>query len=91
MQSQTQLLRNITFLKYELKHVLSNQTVMQDKLDQIEKYLEQNSFNKPAMEVDNVDFSDCPLPIDNIYDLQTFEDKISGDQSYKSRLVSFSN
>jgi len=61
---------------------------MFDKLDQMEKCLEQNSFNKPVMEVDSVDFSDCPLPIDNIYDLQTFEDKISGDQSYKNQMVS---
>lgn len=37
------------------------------------------------MEVDSVDFSDCPLPID---DLQTFEDRISGDHSYKNQLVS---
>jgi len=36
------------------------------------------------MEVDSVDFSDCPLPIDNIYDSQTFEDKISDDQSSNS-------
>ncbi|XP_029342129.1 uncharacterized protein LOC100573725 [Acyrthosiphon pisum] len=84
---RNQLLRNITFLKYELKQVLSNQTVMLDKLDQMEKCLEQNSFNKPVMEVNGVDFSDCPLPINNIYDLQTFEDKISGDQSYKNQLV----
>eukprot|EP00102_Acyrthosiphon_pisum_P019491 XP_016656701.1 PREDICTED: uncharacterized protein LOC107882615 [Acyrthosiphon pisum] len=87
LQSQNQQLRNITFLKYELKQVLSNQTVILHKLDQMEKYLEQNSFNKPVMEVNSVDFSDCPLPIDNTYDLQTFEDKISGDQSYKNQLI----
>lgn len=61
---------------------------MLDKLDQMEKCLEQNSFNKTMMEDNSVDFSDCPLPIDNIYDLQIFEDKISGDQSYKNQLVS---
>lgn len=55
----------------------------------MEKYFDQNSLSKNVMNIDNVvDFSDCPLPIDNIYDLQTFEDKISGDQNYKNQLVS---
>lgn len=45
-------------------------------------------MNKPLLEVDGIDFSDCPLPIDNMYALQTFEDKISGDHNYKNQLVS---
>ena len=61
---------------------------MLDQLVQMEKCLEQNSFNKPVMEANSVNISDFPLPVNNIIDLQTFEDKISGDQSYKNQLVS---
>ncbi|CAH1732122.1 unnamed protein product [Aphis gossypii] len=88
LQSQNHLLRHITFLKYELKQILNNQAIILDKFDQMEKYFDQNSLNNNVMNIDNaVDFSDCPLPIDNIYDLQTFEDKISGDQNYKNQLI----
>lgn len=46
LQSQNQLLRHITFLKYELKQALKNQAIMLDKLGQMEKYFDQNSSKK---------------------------------------------
>lgn len=36
----------------------------------------------------STDLSNCPLPINNIIDLTTLEDKISGDQDFKNQLVS---
>lgn len=33
------------------------------------------------------DLTDCPLPIDNIIDLNTLEDKISGDKCFRNKLV----
>jgi len=35
------------------------------------------------------DLADCPLSIDNIIDLNTLEDKISGDKCFRNKLVKF--
>ncbi|KAF0701826.1 DUF4806 domain-containing protein, partial [Aphis craccivora] len=33
------------------------------------------------------DLTGCPLPIDNIIDLNTLEDKISGDKCFRNKLI----
>jgi len=85
-----QILRNLTFLKYELKQVLSNQIIMMGRLETIENILEQNpgKFERKVQD-DGIDLTDCPLPINNSIDLTTLEDKISGDQDFKNQLVSY--
>lgn len=83
-----QILRNLTFLKYEIKQVLSNQAIIMQRLETTENMLEQNSAICDNKEQNNVDLTNCPLPIDNDIDLTTLEDKISGDRKFKDQLVS---
>jgi len=85
-----QILRNLTFLKYELKQVLSNQIIMMGRLETTENILEQSPgrFVRKVQD-DCMDLTDCPLPINNNIDLTTLEDKISGDQDFKNQLVSY--
>lgn len=85
-----QILRNLTFLKYELKQVLSNQIIMMGRLETTENILEQSPgrFERKVQD-DGMDLTDCPFPINNNIDLTTLEDKISGDQDFKNQLVSY--
>lgn len=78
----------MAFLKIELKQIQSSQLVILERLDSIQLQLE----DQPRVYDKNISINklnDCPLPIDNITDLQTFEDKIAGDGEFKTCLVIF--
>jgi len=57
------------------------------RLETTENILEQNPVRFDRQQK-SIDLSNCPLPINNIIDLTTLEDKISDDQDFKNQLVS---
>lgn len=87
-----EILKKLTFLKYEIKQVLSNQVLILQKIEATESILERLDSNSVGFdknkELNRLDFADCPLPIDNMVDLNTLDDKISGDHNFKNQLVS---
>jgi hypothetical protein len=78
----------MAFLKIELKQIQSNQLVILNHLESLQLQLEDQPWtsNKhfPVSQL-----NDCPLPIDNNTDLQTFEEKIAGDNEFRTCLVIF--
>jgi len=57
------------------------------RLETTENILEQNPVRFDRQQK-SIDLSNYPLPINNIIELTTLEDKISGDQDFKNQLVS---
>lgn len=84
---QNNMMRNMAFLKVEMRQIQSNQSLMFKNLESILHYLQNNNsyIEKTSLSLD--DFHDCPLPLDNDIDLSTLEDKVAGDHQFKSRLV----
>ncbi|KAL5245893.1 hypothetical protein ACI65C_013301 [Semiaphis heraclei] len=90
-----QIIRHVMYFKVELKHITNtltnNHYELLERVQSIEKFLE----DKPTKfyEQKNLDIncmSDCSMPINNIMDLNTLEDKTLGDQEFKKALVSIS-
>ncbi|CAI6365157.1 unnamed protein product [Macrosiphum euphorbiae] len=76
----------MAFLKIELKQIQSSQLVILERLDSIQLQL----GDQPRVYDKNISINklnECSLPIDNITDLQTFEDKIAGDSEFRTCLV----
>lgn len=77
------------YLKVELKHVVTNQNEMLEKLQTIEKELQQE--RPQQLHTKNVEFNnfmaDYHLPIDNEDDLNTLDEKTLNDQEFKNNLV----
>jgi len=81
-------MRNMAFLKMELRQIQNNQTVMFEHFESIITHLQgNNTYTNNKNSLTHNDFHDCPLPLDNIIDLNTVEDKIAGDHQFKSLLV----
>ncbi|CAI6377213.1 unnamed protein product [Macrosiphum euphorbiae] len=87
-----QIIRHVMYFKVELKHITNtltnNHYELLERVQSIEKFLE----DKPTKfyEQTNVDIncmSDCSIPIDNLVDLNTLEDKTLGDQEFKKALI----
>ncbi|XP_060855182.1 uncharacterized protein LOC132932846 [Metopolophium dirhodum] len=87
-----QIIRHVMYFKVELKHITNTLTInhyeLLERVQSIEKFLE----DKPTKfyEQTNVDIncmSDCSIPIDNVVDLNTLEDKTLGDQEFKKALI----
>jgi len=83
------MLRNIAFLKVELRQIKDNQVSILEQLESIQSHLQLNNKSYVENNLSNDDFHDCPLPLDNETDLYVLEDKLSGDHQFKSRLVIF--
>lgn len=82
------MLRNVAFLKVELRQIKNNQVSILEQLESIQSYLQVNNKSYCIENnLSNDDFHDCPLPLDNEVDLGVLEDKVSGDHQFKSRLV----
>ncbi|XP_025407077.1 uncharacterized protein LOC112681026 [Sipha flava] len=83
---QQHMNRNIAFLKVEIRNIQNNQLVILERLDSIQSHLEDQPLidktNSSINELANYQF-----PIDNVVDLYTFEDNISGDQQFRTHLV----
>ncbi|CAI6357049.1 unnamed protein product [Macrosiphum euphorbiae] len=76
----------MVFLKIELKQIQSSQLVILECLDSIQLQLE----DQPRVYDKNISIkklNECSLPIDNTTDLQTFENKITGDSESRTCLV----
>uniref|UniRef100_A0A2S2NXY9 DUF4806 domain-containing protein n=1 Tax=Schizaphis graminum TaxID=13262 RepID=A0A2S2NXY9_SCHGA len=79
------MLRNIAFLKVELRQIKDNQVSILEQLESIQSHLQVNK--QVENNLSNDDFFNCPLPLDNETDLYVLEDKLSRDHQFKSRLV----
>ncbi|KAL5245850.1 hypothetical protein ACI65C_013258 [Semiaphis heraclei] len=89
VEFKKQIMRNIMYLKVELKHVVTNQSEMLEKLQTIEKELQQERPHQ--LHTKNVEFNnfmaDYHLPIDNEDDLNTLDEKTLNDQEFKNNLI----
>jgi len=75
----------LTYLTSEVRYLESRQTEI---LKKIENSADNNYRNSETLTKSLFnDLTDCPLPIDNITDLNTLEDKISGDKNFRNKLV----
>jgi len=75
----------LTYLTSEVRYLESGQ---QEILKKIENAADNNYSNSETLTESLFnDLTDCPLPIDNIIDLNTLEDKISGDKNFRNKLV----
>ncbi|XP_016664012.2 uncharacterized protein LOC107885091 [Acyrthosiphon pisum] len=84
---QNNMMRNMAFLKVEMRQIQSNQSVMFEHFESILTHLQGNNTYTDKKSLSQNDFHDCPLPLDNNIDLNTIEDKIAGDHQFKSRLI----
>lgn len=75
----------LTYLTSEVRYLESGQAEI---LKKIENAAENNYSNSETLTESLFnDLTECPLPIDNIIDLNTLEDKISGDKCFRNKLV----
>lgn len=86
---QKDVLHRLAFIKHELRRVVNNQLDLSQRFETFESKYEDISHASLAdnqSSLNNV--IDChPLPMDNTIDLQTFDDKISGDSAFRINLV----
>ncbi|XP_050066478.1 uncharacterized protein LOC126555623 [Aphis gossypii] len=87
---QKEVLHTLTFIKHELRRVVNNQIELSQRLEVLETRSDSNvhidnSSNKPFSLLN--DMSDCTIPLNNEIDLNIFEDKISGDNVFRSNLI----
>jgi len=84
------------YFKVELKHITNtltnNHYELLERVQSIEKFLNDKptTFYEQTNNVDINCMSDCAIPIDNVVDLNTLEDKTLSDQEFKKALVSIS-
>ncbi|KAL5237613.1 hypothetical protein ACI65C_005023 [Semiaphis heraclei] len=91
---EKEVLHRLTFLKFELKRAVNNQREMVQRLEMIEGRLENipshdvstfnNNNNGDQSSLIDKDFN---IPLDNIIDLEIFEDKISDNKEFRNKLV----
>jgi hypothetical protein len=79
-----QVLRMLTYLVNEIRYLSSGQSEI---LKQIKNKESDDLFDDESSIF--IDLKDCPIPINDVLDLNTFEDKISGDQCFRNKLVIF--
>lgn len=80
-----QVLRMLTYLVNEIRYLSSGQSEI---LKQIKNKESDDLFDDDESSI-FIDLKDCPIPINDILDLNIFEDKISGDQCFRNKLVIF--
>ncbi|CAI6371015.1 unnamed protein product [Macrosiphum euphorbiae] len=83
---QKQVLRMLTYLTSEVRYLESGQSEI---LRKIENAASDNNFSNSETLSESLfkDLTDCPLPIDNIFDLNKLEDKLSEDKCFRNKLV----
>ena len=74
------------YLKVEIKHVVTNQSEILERIQSIEKQLQEKSY-QDSKNVELNYIADYHLPIDNEDDLNTLEEKTLDDQELKNNLV----
>jgi len=88
---EKEVLHRLSFLKFELKRAVNNQRDMTQRLEIIESRLE----NIPSRDISNFNNNDSSslidkdfnIPLDNITDLEIFEEKISDSKEFRTQLV----
>uniref|UniRef100_A0A2S2PQN6 DUF4806 domain-containing protein n=1 Tax=Schizaphis graminum TaxID=13262 RepID=A0A2S2PQN6_SCHGA len=83
---QQHMNRNVAFLKVEMRNIQNNQLIILERLESIQSHLE----DQPVIDKTNSSINEMAnyqFPIDNVVDLNTFEDNISGDQHFRTHLV----
>jgi len=85
------VLYRLAHVKHELKRLVNNQMDIAQRIESIETRLEVNTISNTSSNCNNTsslnEISDCILPLDNTTDLDTFNDKISGDRAFQINLV----
>ena len=86
------MLYRLAFVKHELKRLVNYQMDIAQRIESIETRLDGNNISNTSSNCYNNtstlnDISDCILPLDNTTDLDTFNDKISGDRAFQINLV----
>lgn len=76
----------LSYLTNEIKYLGLTQSEILKTVENINDKSHHSSNSDEFNSVLN-DMTDCQLPINNIIDLNTFEDKISGDKSFRNNLV----
>lgn len=85
---QKDVLHRLAFIKYELRRVVNNQLDLSQRFETFESKFEDISHaSHPDNQSSLNNIIDCPLPMDNTIDLETFNDKISGDSKFRINLV----
>lgn len=82
-----QTLRLLTYISNEIKFLVASQTEILKKLEDFEM----GTYNKPHHSDDSIldEMAECPIPIDNMLDLNVFEEKIAGDSIFRNKMVVF--
>jgi len=83
---QQHMNRNVAFLKVEMRNIQNNQLIILERLESIQSHLE----DQPVIDKTNSSINEMAnyqFPIDNVVDLNTFEDNIGGDQHFRTHLV----
>eukprot|EP00102_Acyrthosiphon_pisum_P024186 XP_016661396.1 PREDICTED: uncharacterized protein LOC107884237 [Acyrthosiphon pisum] len=86
---QKEVLHTLTFIKHELRRVVNNQIELGQRLEILETRSDTNVHNDNSSKPFSLlnDMADCAIPLNNEIDLNIFEDKISGDNIFRSNLV----
>lgn len=86
---EKRLLSILVFLKVEVKNIINNQNQIMQRIENIEKTLNEKSNYSHAELIEMSAIDDCPFPVDVEADLLGFEDKILGDKTFKYKLVCY--
>jgi len=85
------VLYRLAFLKHELKRLVNNQMDIAQRIESIETRIDLNIISNTSSNCNITsalnDINDCILPLDNTTDLDTFNNKISGDKAFQINLV----
>lgn len=88
---QKEILYSLSFLKHEIRRVLNNQIDLGHRMESFEVRFDDSNISQTSSNNKNFsslnDIIDCTLPMDNIMDLNMFNDKISGDSVFRINLV----
>ncbi|XP_025407337.1 uncharacterized protein LOC112681288, partial [Sipha flava] len=86
---QKDVLHKLAFIKHELRRVVNNQLELSQRFEYLESKCK--DITHYSNSIDNMSslnyMSDCTLPMDNTIDLQTLNDKISGDSAFRINLT----
>lgn len=80
----------LTFIKHELWHILNIQKDMAQRFDFIKIHLNSMPTNDSSIKKisSSLNYMTCyPLPIDNITNLDTLENNIVGDGTFRLNLI----
>lgn len=76
----------LTYLTNEVRYLGSGQAEivkMMETIKNVNSSIEENTTIESIL----ISMPDCPMPINNLIDLNVLEDKISGDNVFRMKLV----